>query len=81
MVRWRRIDLKHEIKKCFYVDMYERSVGKLLGALGIKQLFLCPQHPESGEAAQEAFEELRRRGRSGAARSSTRQGAGNLVSG
>lgn len=80
VVRWRRIDLKHEIKERFDVDMHERSVGKLLASLGFKRLSVRPQHPKSDEASQEAFKKLHRRGRGDLTRNRAQQAFGSLVS-
>jgi transposase len=55
VVRWRRADLRQVIKKRFGVDLSERSVGRLLNECGLRRLSVRPQHPQSDEAAQEAF--------------------------
>ncbi len=55
VVRWRRVDLRDEIKRRFDVDLHERSVGKILVSLGYRRLSVRPQHPKSDPAAQEAF--------------------------
>ena len=55
VVRWRRVDLRDEIKRRFGVDLHERSVGKMLVSLGYRRLSVRPQHPKSDPAAQEAF--------------------------
>ena len=55
VVRWRRIDLRDELKRLFGVELHERSVGKILASLGYRRLSVRPQHPKSDEAAQEAF--------------------------
>jgi transposase len=55
LVRWRRVDLRDEIKRRFGVDLHERSVGKILTGLGYRRLSVRPQHPKSDPAAQEAF--------------------------
>jgi transposase len=55
VVRWRRIDLRDEIKRRFGIDLHERSVGKILASLGYRRLSVRPQHPQSDPAAQEAF--------------------------
>ena len=56
VVRWRRVDLKHEIEARFGVVMHERTVGKQLRELGYRRLSVRPRHPKAEEAAQEAFE-------------------------
>ena len=55
VVRWRRVDLRDEIKRRFGVELHERSVGKILASLGYRRLSVRPQHPKSDPAAQEAF--------------------------
>jgi transposase len=55
VVRWRRIDLRDEIARRFGVTLHERSVGKVLAKLGFRRLSVRPRHPQSDEAAQEAF--------------------------
>lgn len=54
VVRWRRIDLAHQIKKEFDVVMAERSVGDMLHRLGFRRLSVRPQHPGQDASAQEA---------------------------
>ena len=55
VVRWRRVDLRDEIKRRFGVELHERSVGKILASLGYRRLSVRPQHPKSDPAAQDAF--------------------------
>lgn len=55
VVRWRRVDLAKKIQDEFGVAYHERSVGKLLAALGYVRLSVRPQHPKSDPAAQEDF--------------------------
>jgi transposase len=55
VVRWRRIDLVERIKTKFNVTLNVRTVGRLLRALDFRRLSVRPQHPESDDAAQEAF--------------------------
>jgi len=61
VVRWRRVDLKHEIEARFGVVMHERTVGKQLAALGFRRLSVRPQHPKSDAEAQEVFKKTSRR--------------------
>jgi transposase len=56
VVRWRRLDLWERIKAEFSVTLDVRTVGRLLRTLGFRRLSVRPQHPESDEAAQEAFQ-------------------------
>jgi transposase len=55
VIRWRRWDLRERIRARFGVTMHERSVGKLLRRLNFRRISVRPQHPESDEAAQQAF--------------------------
>ena len=55
VVRWRLIDLKHEIERRFGVVMHERTVGKQLAKLGFRRLSVRPQHPKSDPRKQETF--------------------------
>ena len=55
VVRWRRIDLRDEIERRFGITLHERSVGKVLAKLGYRRLSVRPRHPQTDEAAQEAF--------------------------
>jgi transposase len=56
VVRWRRIDLVERIKAKFSVTLDVRSVGRLLRALNFRRISVRPQHPQSDEAAQRAFQ-------------------------
>jgi transposase len=55
VIRWRRFDLCKRINQRFGVAMHERTVGKILWRLKFRSLSVRPQHPQSDEAAQEAF--------------------------
>ena len=44
------------IKANFSLTLDVRTVGRVLRALDFRQLSIRPQHPESDEAAQEAFQ-------------------------
>ena len=55
LVRWRRVDLRDAIAREFGAAFHERTIGKLLHRLGFRRLSVCPQHPRSDPAAQEAF--------------------------
>jgi transposase len=55
VVRWRRVDLRDEIKRRFGVSLHERSVGKMLTKAGYRRLSVRPRHPKSDAAAQATF--------------------------
>ncbi len=55
VVRWRRIDLKRVIEERFGVVYYERTVSKLLVAMGYSHISTRPQHPKQDERIIEAF--------------------------
>lgn len=62
VIRWRRFDLRQRITQRFGVEMHERTVGKILRRLSFRRLSVRPQHPQSDEAAQEAFKKTSPRG-------------------
>jgi transposase len=51
VVRWRCVDL---------VDLSERQVGRILGQLRFTRLSVRPRHPQTDEAAQQAFKKTSR---------------------
>src|SRR5260221_7598202 len=55
VVRWRRVDLRDELERRFGVVLHDRSVGKMLAKLGYRRLSVRPRHPQTDEAAHEAF--------------------------
>ena len=61
LVRWRRTDLRDQLKARFGIEFHERSVGKILNQLGYRRLSVRPQHPRSDPTAQEAFKKTLRR--------------------
>ena len=60
VVRWRCVDLQAEIKARFDVDLSERQVGRILGQLRFTRLSVRPRHPQTDEAAQQAFKKTSR---------------------
>jgi transposase len=55
VVRWRRIDLKRVIAERFGIAYHERTVGKLLEALGFSHVSGRPRHPAQDAGTIEAF--------------------------
>lgn len=55
VVRWRRIDLKKLVLERFGVDYHERTVGKILKALGFSHISARPRHPGQDPEVMEAF--------------------------
>lgn len=55
VVRWRRIDLQRVILERFGVAYHERTVGKLLKALGFSHVSARPRHPAQDQRTIEAF--------------------------
>jgi len=55
VVRWRRVDLKRVIEERFGVVYCERTVSKLLVAMGFSHMSARPQHPKQDERVIEAF--------------------------
>jgi len=61
VVRWRRIDLKAVIAARFGVAYHERSVGKLLKALGFSHVSARPRHPGQDARVMEEYKKTSRR--------------------
>ena len=59
IVRWRRNDLRDEIKARFGVKYHERHVGQILHDLGVSHISARPQHPEQAPDVIEAFRACR----------------------
>jgi len=55
VVRWRRIDLRQVILDRFGIAYHERTVGKLLKALGFSHISARPRHPAQDARTIEAF--------------------------
>ena len=55
VVRWRRIDLQRLITERFGVAYHERTIGKLLRALGFSHISARPRHPGQDARTLEAF--------------------------
>lgn len=60
VVRWRRIDLQRVIGERFGVAYHERTIGKLLKALGFSHISARPRHPKQDGAVVEAFKKTSR---------------------
>jgi transposase len=54
VIRWRLVDLRDEIARCFGVQIHERTVGKLMVRLNFSRVSVRPRHPKQDVAAQEA---------------------------
>ena len=55
VVRWRRVDLRHVVLDRFGVDYHERTVGKILKALGFSHISARPRHPGQDPNVMEEF--------------------------
>jgi transposase len=55
VVRWRRADLRDRLAQDFGLVLHERTVGKLLNALGYRRLSVRPFNPKADLAAQDVF--------------------------
>lgn len=55
VVRWRRIDLQRVIEERFGVAYHERTIGKLLEALGFSHVSARPRHPKQDGEVIQAF--------------------------
>ena len=60
VVRWRRVDLQRVIRERFGVRYHERTVGKVLKALGFSHISARPQHPKQDERTITAFKKTSR---------------------
>ena len=60
VVRWRRVDLQRVIEERFGVEYHERTVGKLLKALGFSHVSARPRHPKQDGAVIQAFKKTSR---------------------
>lgn len=58
VVRWRRVDLQRVVEERFGVHYHERTIGKLLDALGFSHISPRPRHPKQDGAVVEAFKKL-----------------------
>ena len=55
VVRWRRIDLQRVILERFGIAYHERTIGKLLNALGFSHISARPRHHAQDQRTIEAF--------------------------
>ena len=55
VVRWRRMDLQRVILDRFGVAYHERTIGKLLKALGFSHVSARPRHPAQDQHTLDAF--------------------------
>ena len=60
VVRWRRVDLQGVILERFGVAYHERTIGKLLKALGFSHVSARPHHPAQDARTVEAFKKTSR---------------------
>jgi len=58
VVRWRRIDLQRVIAERFGVDYHERTIGKILKALGFSHVSARPRHPAQDPRTIQAFKNV-----------------------
>jgi transposase len=60
VVRWRRIDLQQVIAERYGIDYHERTIGKLLKALGFSHISARPRHPRQDGEVIEAYKKTSR---------------------
>jgi transposase len=60
VVRWRRVDLQRVIEERFGVEYHERTIGKLLTALGFSHISARPRHPKQDGTVIQAFKKTSR---------------------
>jgi len=58
VVRWRRVDLRDRLEQDFGLVVHERTIGKLLAALGYRRLSVRPFNPKADPVAQELFKKV-----------------------
>ena len=58
VVRWRRIDLQRVIVERFGIAYHERTVGKILKALGFSHISARPRHPAQDARTMDAFKNV-----------------------
>ncbi len=61
VVRWRRIDLQRIIAERFGVEYHERTIGKILKALGFSHVSARPRHPAQDPGMIQAFKKTSQR--------------------
>jgi len=60
VVRWRRVDLQRVIAERFGIHYHERTIGKILKALGFSHVSARPRHPDQDVKTIEAFKKTLR---------------------
>jgi transposase len=60
VVRWRRVDLQRVVKERYGIDYHERTIGKLLKALGFSHISARPRHPMQDGRTIEAYKKTSR---------------------
>ena len=60
VVRWRRVDLQRVIEERFGIAYHERTIGKLLRALGFSHISARPRHPKQDGEVIQAFKKTSR---------------------
>lgn len=60
VVRWRRVDLQRIVEERFGVAIHERTIGKLLKAIGFSHISARPRHPQQDGSVVEAFKKTSR---------------------
>ena len=58
VVRWRRVDLQRVVEERFGVEYHERTIGKLLEALGFSHISARPRHPKQDGEVIQAFKNV-----------------------
>jgi transposase len=61
VVRWRRVDLQRLVAERFGIAYHERTIGKILDALGFSHISARPRHPAQDTATIAAFKKTSRR--------------------
>jgi transposase len=58
VVRWRRLDLQRVIIERFGIEYHERTIGKILKALGFSHMTARPRHPAQDARTIDAFKNV-----------------------
>jgi transposase len=61
VVRWRRIDLKRFVEDRFGVVYHERTIGKILKAIGFSHISGRPRHPKQDPETLASFKKTSQR--------------------
>jgi len=73
VVRWRCVDLQHQILTRWAISYHERTIGKIVRRLGFRHISARPRHLGQEPAEIEAFKKTSPSGSARSPRSSRRK--------